>query len=52
MIADGTWTLKVIDAYNGDGGVINAVSLSICNLEQALNTPTNALAEIKVYPNL
>ena len=51
MIADGTWTLKVIDAYNGDGGVINAVSLSICNLEQALNTPTNALAEIKVYPN-
>ena len=51
MIADGTWTLKVIDAYNGDGGVINAVSLSICNLEQALNTLTNALAEIKVYPN-
>lgn len=51
MIADGTWTLKVIDAYNGDGGVINAVSLSICNLEQALSTPSNALAEIKVYPN-
>lgn len=51
MIADGTWTLKVIDAYNGDGGVINAVSLTICNLEQALSTPTNALAEIKVYPN-
>jgi subtilisin-like proprotein convertase family protein len=50
--ADGTWILRVIDAYNGDGGSINAVSLSICNIEQSLSTASNnALSEIKVYPN-
>lgn len=49
--ADGTWILRVVDSYNGDGGVINAVSLSICNIAQSLSTPSNALAEIKVYPN-
>ena len=49
--ADGTWILRVVDAYNGDGGSINAVTLSICNIEQSLSTPSNALAEIKVYPN-
>lgn len=49
--ADGTWILRVVDAYNGDGGTINAVSLSICNIAQSLSTPSNALAEIKVYPN-
>jgi hypothetical protein len=40
-----------VDSYNGDGGVINEVSLSICNIAQSLSTPSNALAEIKVYPN-
>jgi subtilisin-like proprotein convertase family protein len=49
--ADGTWILRVVDAYNGDGGIINAVSLSICNIEQSLSSPNNALSEIKVYPN-
>ncbi|MCW1146857.1 S8 family serine peptidase [Flavobacterium lacisediminis] len=49
--ADGTWILRVVDSYNGDGGSINAVSLSICNIAQSLSTPSNALAEIKVYPN-
>lgn len=51
LSADGTWILRVVDSYNGDSGIINAVSLSICNIAQSLNTPTNALAEIKVYPN-
>ena len=49
--ADGTWILRVVDSYNGDSGIINAVSLSICNIAQSLSTPSNALAEIKVYPN-
>ena len=51
LSADGTWILRVVDAYNGDGGTINAVSLSICNIAQSLNTASNALSEIKVYPN-
>lgn len=29
--ADGIWTLYVIDKYNSDGGIINAVSLNFCN---------------------
>ena len=49
--ADGIWTLRVIDAYNGDGGIINSVSLSICNIEQPLTESNNTLSEIKVYPN-
>lgn len=49
--ADGTWILRVVDAYNGDGGSVNAVTLSICNIEQSLSATSNALAEIKVYPN-
>ncbi len=49
--ADGTWILRVIDAYNGDGGIINAVSLSFCNIEQSLSTPLNALSNIAIYPN-
>ncbi|MQP25044.1 S8 family serine peptidase [Flavobacterium sp. LMO8] len=49
--ADGTWILRVVDAYNGDGGSINAVTLSVCNIEQSLSTPSTILSEIKVYPN-
>lgn len=49
--ADGIWTLRVVDAYNGDGGIINSVSLSICNLEQPLSKSDNTLSEVKVYPN-
>lgn len=29
--ADGIWTLFVIDKYNNDGGVVNAVHLTFCN---------------------
>ena len=49
--ADGTWILRVIDAYNGDGGSINAVSLSFCNIEQSLSSPSNALSNLTIYPN-
>ena len=49
--ADGTWILRVVDPYNGDGGVINSVSLSICNIEESLKTQSVNLASIKVYPN-
>jgi len=49
--ADGTWILRVVDAYNGDGGVINSVSMSICNIEQSLSSGDNILNVLKVYPN-
>ena len=51
-IADGVWTLRVVDAYNGDGGVINAFSLSICNIEESLlAVANNKLNGIIVSPN-
>jgi subtilisin-like proprotein convertase family protein len=51
LLADGTWILRVEDAYNGDGGAINAVSLSFCNIEQSLSSPSNALSSLVIYPN-
>lgn len=51
LSADGTWILRVVDAYNGDGGAINAVSLSFCNIEQSLSSPSNALSSLVIYPN-
>ncbi|GGD23318.1 S8 family serine peptidase [Flavobacterium orientale] len=34
----GTWTLKVIDNYNQDGGVINAFTLTFCSVANIINT--------------
>jgi subtilisin-like proprotein convertase family protein len=46
LLADGIWTLFVIDKYNNDGGVINAVSLSFCNstsIENNLSFSNNGI---------
>lgn len=46
LLADGIWTLFVIDKYNSDGGVINAVSLSFCNstsIENNLSFSNNGI---------
>ncbi|HRE77717.1 MAG TPA: S8 family serine peptidase [Flavobacterium sp.] len=46
LLADGIWTLFVIDKYNNDGGTINAVSLSFCNstsIENNLNFTNNGI---------
>lgn len=51
LIADGTWILRVEDPFNGDGGTINAVTLSFCNIEEALSVEGNVLSGIKIYPN-
>lgn len=50
--ADGVWTLRVVDGYNGDGGIINGFSLSICNIQQSLLGVQNSeLSSVTVYPN-
>ncbi|AWI25010.1 hypothetical protein HYN49_03375 [Flavobacterium pallidum] len=53
MPADGVWTLYVVDAFNGDGGVINNFSLNFCNVVSAnLNTEYQQFeANVAVYPN-
>ncbi|WP_445711916.1 S8 family serine peptidase [Flavobacterium sp.] len=51
LVADGTWILRVEDPFNGDGGTINAVTLSFCNIEQALSIESNVLSNVRIYPN-
>lgn len=51
LIADGTWTLQVNDPYNGDGGVIDSLSIEVCNLTTSLSSNDNLLESLKVYPN-
>ena len=52
LIADGTWILRVDDPFNGDGGSINGVTLTFCNLEQSLSNDRNDFSSIiNVYPN-
>lgn len=46
LLADGVWTLFVIDKYNNDGGTINSVSLSFCNstsVENNVNFTNNGI---------
>ena len=52
LIADGTWTLNVLDVGNLDGGSINAFSLNFCNVSPSnLSSSSNLLSSLKVYPN-
>ena len=46
----GTWTLKIADAFNQDGGVLNSWSLNICTV-QPLSVEENAFQNFVLYPN-
>lgn len=41
-VADGTWFFAVTDSYNGDGGVINSASLTICSATPITDLPNFA----------
>lgn len=47
----GTWTLRVIDNYNNDGGSINAVSIEVCNLQVSLSNEDFVSDKVLIYPN-
>lgn len=51
LLADGVWTLRVEDPYNGDGGAINAFGISICKVSPSLSVAENELLGVKIYPN-
>jgi hypothetical protein len=52
FLADGTWTLNVLDVGNQDGGTINAVSLNFCKvMPSTLNSSSNVFNSLKIYPN-
>lgn len=46
----GTWTLRIRDAYNIDGGSLNSWSLNLCSV-QALSINENNFSNFIVYPN-
>ncbi len=46
----GTWTLKIADAFNQDGGILNSWSLNICTL-QSLSVEENTFLNFVLYPN-
>ncbi len=46
----GTWTLTVVDAYNGDGGKLNSWSLNICTVAP-LGIQQNQFTDFALFPN-
>lgn len=49
--SQGTWTLRVSDSANQDGGAINSWSLNICSAQPSLSVKTNVLSDLAIYPN-
>ncbi|HEX8563570.1 MAG TPA: zinc-dependent metalloprotease family protein [Flavobacterium sp.] len=47
----GTWTLKIKDNFNQDGGSLQSWSLNICTTTEALAVDENTLTNFVIYPN-
>lgn len=47
----GTWTLRIRDTFNEDGGSLNSWGLNICTVSPALGINDTTLANFVVYPN-
>ena len=48
---NGTWTLRVLDSFNQDGGSINNWSLNLCNVVENLSVQNNSFENFSLYPN-
>jgi hypothetical protein len=49
--SEGTWTLRVSDAVNQDGGALNSWSMNICTTVPVLSIAENDLLDFAIYPN-
>jgi subtilisin-like proprotein convertase family protein len=47
---EGTWTLRVADQANQDGGSINGWTINVCSTQE-LGVKQNELADFAIYPN-
>jgi subtilisin-like proprotein convertase family protein len=47
----GTWTLRVQDVVNQDGGAINAWSLNFCSQTPPLDVVSHDVSSFAIYPN-
>ena len=48
--AQGTWTLRIRDAFNGDGGALNSWGLTFCTAD-VLDVKQETFTHFSVYPN-
>jgi subtilisin-like proprotein convertase family protein len=49
--SSGTWTLRVKDSANQDGGTLNSWSLKLCGIQNPLGVVSNTITNLAVYPN-
>jgi subtilisin-like proprotein convertase family protein len=47
----GTWTLRIRDTFNEDGGSLNSWSLNICTVSPALAVRDTTLPNFALFPN-
>jgi subtilisin-like proprotein convertase family protein len=47
----GTWTLRIRDNFNQDGGSLNSWSLNICSVQPLAAESFNSIADLAIYPN-
>jgi subtilisin-like proprotein convertase family protein len=48
--SQGTWTLRILDSFNQDGGSLNSWSINLCNT-QPLSTNEITLQDFALFPN-
>ncbi|HOZ73872.1 MAG TPA: zinc-dependent metalloprotease family protein [Flavobacterium sp.] len=49
--ANGTWTLRIADGANQDGGSLTSWNLDVCSVAPPLATASNAFAYFAISPN-
>lgn len=49
--SSGTWTLRVKDSANQDGGTLNSWSLKVCGIQNPLSVDNNTITNLAIYPN-
>jgi subtilisin-like proprotein convertase family protein len=48
----GTWTLRILDGFNQDGGSLNNWSINICTIQPlSIDEQEGAISNLAIYPN-
>jgi len=48
----GTWTLRILDSFNQDGGALNSWSLNICTVQPlGIDDNEGKISDLVIYPN-
>ncbi|WCO03381.1 S8 family serine peptidase [Psychroserpens ponticola] len=49
--SEGDWTLKIVDSYDGDGGVLANFAIEFCETAGPLSIADNTLEGFELFPN-